>query len=140
MFKGQSMSCDIVIYNKKPIFGLCLLFLAHSSSNPHNFLYKSRRGIFYYNIWFFVFGFWNRSRAIKVKGLCCYLWQAPFNQSEYLNKMTFGKSLRMGAGCQGQQPWLEGWNFQYHSLTSWYDYISMEPWAQSEAQLSMLYH
>lgn len=29
----------------------------------------------------------------------------------YVNEMTFGKPRRMEAGCQGNQPGIEGWNF-----------------------------
>ena len=31
----------------------------------------------------------------------------------YVNEVTFGPLIRMGAGCQGNQLWL-GWNFQSH--------------------------
>ena len=34
--------------------------------------------------------------------------------SLYVNEVTSGKPLRMGACWEGNQPWLEGWNFQPH--------------------------
>lgn len=33
-------------------------------------------------------------------------------------KVTFGKHLEMKAGCQGSQPGIEGWNFQFHPVIS----------------------
>ena len=45
--------------------------------------------------------------------------QTPFNHTwVYVNVATFGKHLRMRAGCQGNQLGIESWNFQSHSLTS----------------------
>ena len=37
----------------------------------------------------------------------------PFHHTlVYDNEVTFRKHPRMGAGCQGNQPRMEGWNFQ----------------------------
>lgn len=48
------------------------------------------------------------------KWACCYSWHMPFHHNWVcMNEATFGKQLRMGAaGCQGNQPWIEDWNFQ----------------------------
>lgn len=36
----------------------------------------------------------------------------------FVNEVAFGKRLRRGAGCQGNQPWIKGWNFEPHPLIS----------------------
>ena len=72
----------------------------------------SHLGIIYYNIVVFVFDSWNSSRTTRWKERAS-IPNKPFNHTwVYLNKMTFGKSLRMGTGCWENQPWLESWNFQ----------------------------
>ena len=86
-------------------------FKSISSSVLSLMFQLSHLGIFYYKIVVFVFNSWNSSRTIRWKE-CAAIPNKPFNHTwVYLNKMTFGKSLRMGTDCQENQPWLEGWNF-----------------------------
>ena len=54
------------------------------------------------HIWFLVLGF--EFRAIGEKWVSCDLEQHPFHQNwVYVNEVTSGKDLRMGAVCQGNQ-------------------------------------
>ena len=52
-------------------------------------------------------------------GIIYYSQQTLFNHTwDYVNEVTFGKPLGIVAGCQGNLPWLGGWNFQSQTLTS----------------------
>ena len=88
-------------------FGLLAKFLANSSLNPWNIL--SDKSIFCYNIWFLVLSSWNQSHKGEMDVLL--LLTSPFQLQLF---MLMSWLLKIpeddGAGCQGNQPRIEGWN------------------------------
>ena len=54
------------------------------------------------------------------RNACLLIHHKPLSTTGwvYVNKVTFRNSLKSGAGCQGNQPGMEGWHFQSHALIS----------------------
>ena len=85
------------------IFGLHQWFLAHTFQDSWNVLSDKSNGRIFCYIWCLVHSSWKCFRARKVKWLSCLT--RPFPPQLFVNKMTFGKPLRTGTGCQRNQPW-----------------------------------
>lgn len=81
----------------------------------------------------FVISSWNSSRGIKVKGVSGYSGQAPFSHCwVYVNEVAFGKLLKMGAGCQQNQPWLGCWNVQSQPSAHFWGGERAEGWVSCQ--------
>ena len=96
-------------------FGLLPQFLAHSSQNPWNFMrYKSTGTSFA-----IIFGLLSSVPEIASEPWrwngCLVIHTSPFPpQLGLYSWCDFWKAPKWGGetGCQGYQPWIEGWNFQ----------------------------
>ena len=118
---GSNHAVSVLLLNHIPVTGYShVLFFQSGKLLPQMCVY-----IYVFVIlWYiynkkYIFGFplgsgtsvwssWDLLSEESAKGVLCYV-----------SEVTFGSLLRMGAGCQWNQPLgLEGWNFQSHTPSS----------------------